>query len=109
MNLLILVVDDEPDVEVLFRQQFRRDLRIDLVSSNSATAGPGSSTTSTIVVSTTGVIGGFGGLAFFLATFFARGLLALATPFFGRNLVAVRPSRLTANGLGGLARPAARC
>ena len=23
----ILVVDDEPDVEVLFRQQFRRDLR----------------------------------------------------------------------------------
>jgi CheY-like chemotaxis protein len=24
---LILVVDDEPDVEVLFRQQFRRDLR----------------------------------------------------------------------------------
>ena len=27
MNLLILVVDDEPDVEVLFRQQFRRDLR----------------------------------------------------------------------------------
>jgi CheY-like chemotaxis protein len=27
MNLLILVVDDEPDVEVLFRQQFRRELR----------------------------------------------------------------------------------
>ena len=27
MNTLILVVDDEPDVEVLFRQQFRRDLR----------------------------------------------------------------------------------
>jgi CheY-like chemotaxis protein len=27
MNVLILVVDDEPDVEVLFRQQFRRDLR----------------------------------------------------------------------------------
>ena len=27
MALLILVVDDEPDVEVLFRQQFRRDLR----------------------------------------------------------------------------------
>ena len=26
MNLLILVVDDEPDVEVLFRQLFRRDL-----------------------------------------------------------------------------------
>ena len=27
MKLLVLVVDDEPDVEVLFRQQFRRDLR----------------------------------------------------------------------------------
>ena len=29
MNLLILVVDDEPDVEVLFLQQFRHDLRAD--------------------------------------------------------------------------------
>jgi CheY-like chemotaxis protein len=29
VNFLILVVDDEPDVEVLFRQQFRRDLRAD--------------------------------------------------------------------------------
>jgi CheY-like chemotaxis protein len=27
VNLLILVVDDEPDVEDLFRQQFRRDIR----------------------------------------------------------------------------------
>ena len=27
MKLLILVVDDEPDVEMLFRQHFRRDLR----------------------------------------------------------------------------------
>ena len=27
MNVLVLVVDDEPDVEALFRQQFRRDLR----------------------------------------------------------------------------------
>jgi CheY-like chemotaxis protein len=27
MSWLILVVDDEPDVEVLFRQQFRRDIR----------------------------------------------------------------------------------
>ena len=27
MSLLVLVVDDEPDVEVLFRQQFRRELR----------------------------------------------------------------------------------
>jgi CheY-like chemotaxis protein len=27
MSLLILIVDDEPDIEFLFRQQFRRDLR----------------------------------------------------------------------------------
>jgi CheY-like chemotaxis protein len=27
VSVLILVVDDEPDVEMLFRQQFRRDLR----------------------------------------------------------------------------------
>ena len=27
MNIMVLVVDDEPDVEALFRQQFRRDLR----------------------------------------------------------------------------------
>src|SRR5262249_12104807 len=27
MKVLILVVDDEPDVEALFRQHFRRDLR----------------------------------------------------------------------------------
>ncbi|MBL0373419.1 response regulator [Rhizobium sp. KVB221] len=27
MSLLILVVDDEPDIELLFRQQFRHDLR----------------------------------------------------------------------------------
>jgi CheY-like chemotaxis protein len=27
VSLLILVVDDEPDVEMLFRQQFRRDIR----------------------------------------------------------------------------------
>lgn len=27
MSLLILVVDDEADVELLFRQQFRRDLK----------------------------------------------------------------------------------
>jgi CheY-like chemotaxis protein len=27
LSVLILVVDDEPDVEVLFRQQFRRELR----------------------------------------------------------------------------------
>jgi CheY-like chemotaxis protein len=29
MNPLVLVVDDEPDVEMLFRQQFRHDLRAD--------------------------------------------------------------------------------
>ena len=27
MSVLVLVVDDEPDVEALFRQQFRHDLR----------------------------------------------------------------------------------
>ncbi|WP_025662525.1 response regulator [Rhizobium sp. IBUN] len=27
MRLLILVVDDEPDIELLFKQQFRHDLR----------------------------------------------------------------------------------
>jgi len=27
VNVLVLVVDDEPDVEALFRQQFRKDLR----------------------------------------------------------------------------------
>ena len=27
MSVLVLVVDDEPDIEALFRQQFRRDLR----------------------------------------------------------------------------------
>ena len=28
MSFLVLVVDDESDVEMLFRQQFRRDLRL---------------------------------------------------------------------------------
>jgi len=27
VTLLVLVVDDEPDIEVLFRQQFRRELK----------------------------------------------------------------------------------
>jgi hypothetical protein len=27
VSVLVLVVDDEPNVEALFRQQFRRDLR----------------------------------------------------------------------------------
>jgi CheY-like chemotaxis protein len=41
MNLLILVVDDEPDVEVLFRQQFRRDLRAGRFSMDFAQSGAG--------------------------------------------------------------------
>jgi len=40
VNLLILVVDDEPDVEVLFRQQFRRDLRDGRFSMEFAQSGP---------------------------------------------------------------------
>ena len=52
--------------------------------------GAGFSTTSTIMVSATGVIGAFSGLAFFRATFSALGRLVLATAFFDLNLVAVR-------------------
>ena len=40
MSLLILVVDDEPDVEVLFRQQFRRDLRAGRFSMEFAQSAP---------------------------------------------------------------------
>ena len=40
MNMLILVVDDEPDVEVLFRQQFRRDLRNDRFTMEFAQSAP---------------------------------------------------------------------
>ena len=40
MSLLILVVDDEPDVEVLFRQHFRRDLRADRFTMEFAQSGP---------------------------------------------------------------------
>ena len=40
MSLLILVVDDEPDVEVLFRQQFRRDLRTDRFMMEFAQSAP---------------------------------------------------------------------
>jgi CheY-like chemotaxis protein len=40
MNLLILVVDDEPDVEVLFRQQFRRDLRVGRFTMEFAQSAP---------------------------------------------------------------------
>jgi CheY-like chemotaxis protein len=39
LNLLILVIDDEPDVEVLFRQQFRRDLRAGRFSMEFAQSG----------------------------------------------------------------------
>jgi len=39
VNLLILVVDDEPDVEILFRQQFRRDLRAERFAMDFAQSG----------------------------------------------------------------------
>ena len=40
MSLLILVLDDEPDVEVLFRQRFRRDLRAGRFTMEFAQSGP---------------------------------------------------------------------
>jgi CheY-like chemotaxis protein len=40
MNLLILVVDDEPDVEALFRQQFRREMRSGRFRLDFATSAP---------------------------------------------------------------------
>ncbi len=40
MNPLVLVVDDEPDVEVLFRQQFRRDLRAGRFTMDFAKSAP---------------------------------------------------------------------
>ena len=40
MNLLVLVVDDEPDVELLFRQQFRHDLRAGRFNMEFAQSGP---------------------------------------------------------------------
>jgi CheY-like chemotaxis protein len=40
MNVLILVVDDEPDVEELFRQQFRRDLRAQRFTMEFAMSAP---------------------------------------------------------------------
>jgi CheY-like chemotaxis protein len=40
MNPLVLVVVDEPDVEVLFRQQFRRDLRTDRFTMEFAQSAP---------------------------------------------------------------------
>jgi CheY-like chemotaxis protein len=40
VTLLILVVDDEPDVEMLFRQQFRRDLRVGRFTMDFAQSAP---------------------------------------------------------------------
>ena len=40
MSLLILVVDDEPDVEALFRQQFRRELRVGRFAMEFAQSAP---------------------------------------------------------------------
>ena len=40
MSLLILVVDDEADVEVLFRQQSRRDLRAGRFTMDFAQSAP---------------------------------------------------------------------
>ena len=41
VNVLVLVVDDEPDVEALFRQQFRRDLRAQRFVMDFADVGAG--------------------------------------------------------------------
>ena len=38
-TLLVLVVDDEPDVETLFRQQFRRELRAERFTMTFAQSG----------------------------------------------------------------------
>ena len=40
MKLLILVVDDEEDVEELFRQQFRRDIRVGRFTMQFAQSAP---------------------------------------------------------------------
>jgi CheY-like chemotaxis protein len=40
MSVLVLVVDDEPDIEALFRQQFRRDLRQQRFAMEFAASGP---------------------------------------------------------------------
>ncbi len=40
MSVLVLVVDDEPDVEALFRQQFRRDLRAERFVMDFASSAP---------------------------------------------------------------------
>lgn len=40
MGVLVLVVDDEPDIETLFRQQFRRDLRAQRFVMDFASSAP---------------------------------------------------------------------
>jgi CheY-like chemotaxis protein len=40
VSVLVLVVDDEPDVEALFRQQFRRDLRAGRFAMDFANSAP---------------------------------------------------------------------
>jgi CheY-like chemotaxis protein len=40
VSILVLVVDDEPDVEALFRQQFRRDLRAERFLMDFANSAP---------------------------------------------------------------------
>jgi CheY-like chemotaxis protein len=40
MTVLVLVVDDEPDVELLFRQQFRRELRAERFNMEFARSAP---------------------------------------------------------------------
>ena len=39
MTVRVLVVDDEPDVEALFRQQFRREVRQELYTLDFALSG----------------------------------------------------------------------
>src|SRR6476646_286553 len=39
MTVRLLVVDDEPDVETLFRQQFRREVRQELYALDFASSG----------------------------------------------------------------------
>ena len=40
MTVRVLVVDDEPDVEALFRQQFRREMRLGLYTLDFALSAP---------------------------------------------------------------------
>ena len=46
MRVRVLVVDDEPDVEVLFRQQFRREVREGLYLLDFALSGEAALTSS---------------------------------------------------------------